>query len=211
LIFNFAFSVFNFTFNFMLSTFYPIIQTVVIYTMLAFVITLILRLIFNYSDPNPFGSVGRFSYKLKKLTDRFVYPAARLLAQFRVDTRLAPLVTIFISVVLAYFALGIVSNTFFIVDGLSAAFKANNAKALIGFVLYGLLSIYILFIFIRFISSWFVFTRNTFLGFVQRVTDPILIPARRLIPTIGMFDISAMLVLLLLGFLQTIILRTFVY
>jgi len=107
--------------------------------------------------------------------------------------------------------LGIVSNTFFIVDGLSAAFKANNAKALIGFVLYGLLSIYILFIFIRFISSWFVFTRNTFLGFVQRVTDPILIPARRLIPTIGMFDISAMLVLLLLGFLQTIILRTFVY
>jgi len=195
----------------MLSTFYPIIQTVVIYTMLAFVITLILRLIFNYSDPNPFGSVGRFSYKLKKLTDRFVYPAARLLAQFRVDTRLAPLVTIFISVVLAYFALGIVSNTFFIVDGLSAAFKANNAKALIGFVLYGLLSIYILFIFIRFISSWFVFTRNTFLGFVQRVTDPILIPARRLIPTIGMFDISAMLVLLLLGFLQTIILRTFVY
>ena len=195
----------------MLSTFYPIIQTVVIYAMLAFVITLILRLIFNYSDPNPFGSVGRFSYKLKKLTDRFVYPAARLLAQFRVDTRLAPLVTIFISVVLAYFALGIISNTFFIVDGLSAAIKANNAKALIGFVLYGLLSIYILFIFIRFISSWFVFARNTFLDFVHRVTDPILIPARRLIPTIGMFDISAMLVLLLLGFLQTIILRTFVY
>ncbi|MBA4123035.1 MAG: YggT family protein [Acidobacteria bacterium] len=195
----------------MLSTFYPIIQTVVIYAMLAFVITLILRLIFNYSDPNPFGSVGRFSYKLKKLTDRFVYPAARLLAQFRVDTRLAPLVTIFISVVLAYFALGIISNTFFIVDGLTEAIKTNNAKALIGFVLYGLLSVYILFIFIRFIGSWFVFTRNTFLGFVHRVTDPILIPARRLIPTIGMFDISAMLVLLLLGFLQTIILRTFVY
>ncbi len=195
----------------MLSTFYPIIQTVVIYTMLAFVLTLILRLIFNYSDPNPFGSIGRFSYKLKKLTDRFVYPAARLLAQFRVDTRLAPLVTIFISVVLAYFALGIVSNTFFIVDGLVSAIKVNNAKALIGFVLYGLLSVYILFIFIRFIGSWFVFTRNTFLDFVQRVTDPILIPARRLIPTIGMFDISAMLVLLLLGFLQTIILRTFVY
>ncbi len=195
----------------MLLTFYPIIQTIVIYVMLAFVITLILRLIFNYSDPNPFGSVGRFSYKLKKLTDRFVYPAARLLAQFRVDTRLAPLVTIFISVVLAYFTLGIVSNTFFIIDGLTEAIKTNNTKALIGWVLYGLLSVYILFIFIRFISSWFVFTRNTFLGFVQRVTDPILIPARRLIPTIGIFDISAMLVLLLLGFLQTIILRTFVY
>ncbi len=195
----------------MLSTLYPIIQTVVIYAMLVFVIALILRLIFNYSDPNPFGAVGRFSYNLKKATDRFVYPAARFLATFRVDTRLAPLVTIFLALILAYFTLQIISNTFFIIDGLTGAVAAGNVKALIGFVLYALVSIYILFIFIRFLASWFVFTRNTFLGFVQRVTDPVLIPVQRLIPPIGMFDISAMLVLLLLGFLQTIILRTFVY
>jgi YggT family protein len=195
----------------MLSTFYPVIQTIVIYAMLIFVIALILRLIFNYSDPNPFGAVGRFSYNLKKTTDRFVYPAARLLATFRVDTRLAPLVTIFLSIVLAYFTLQIIGNTFFIVDGLTEAILKNNAKALIGFVLYALVSIYILFIFIRFLASWFVFTRNTFLGFVRRVTDPVLLPVQRLIPPIGMFDISAMLVLLLLGFLQTIILRAFVY
>lgn len=193
----------------MLLPFYPIIQTVVIYAMLAFVVALIVRLIFNYSDPNPFGSVGRFSYKLKKATDRFVYPAARLLAGFRVDTRLAPLVTIFIAVVLAYFAVGIVHNTFFVIDGLVKSVSENNAKALIGYVLYALLSVYILFIFIRFIGSWFVFTRNTFLGFVQRVTDPVLIPAQRIIPTVGMFDISAMLVLLLLGFLQALVRSTF--
>ncbi len=193
----------------MLSTFYPIIQTIVIYAMLIFVIALILRLIFNYSDPNPFGAVGRFSYNLKKATDRFVYPAARLLATFRVDTRLAPLVTIFLSIVLAYFSLQIIGNTFFIVDGLTGAILRNNAKALIGFVLYALVSIYILFIFIRFLASWFVFTRNTFLGFVRRVTDPVLLPAQRLIPPVGMFDISAMLVLLLLGFLQTIIRSAF--
>jgi YggT family protein len=195
----------------MLSTIYPIIQTVVIYTMLAFVIALIARLIFNYSDPNPFGKVGRFSYNLKKATDRFVYPAARLLASFRVDTRLAPLVTIFVAVLLAYFTLQIISNTFFVIDGLTASIAAGNVKAIIGFVLYALISVYILFIFIRFLSSWFVFSRNTFLGFVTRVTDPILVPARRIIPTVGIFDISAMLVLLLLGFLQTIILRAFVY
>jgi len=195
----------------MLLPFYPIIQITVIYVMLAFVITMVTRLILNYSDPNPFGGIGRFSYKLKKATDRFVYPAARLLANFRVDTRLAPLVTIFISVILAYFTLGMINNTFFVIDGLSEAISRNNAKALIGFVLYGLLSIYILFIFIRFIGAWFVFSRNTFLGFVQRVTDPVLIPVQRVIPTIGIFDISAMLVLLLLGFLQTLVLRFFVY
>ncbi|HLM59743.1 MAG TPA: YggT family protein [Pyrinomonadaceae bacterium] len=194
----------------MLANFYPIIQTVVIYAMLIFVIALIVRLIFNYSDPNPFGTVGRFSYNLKKATDRFVYPAARLLANFRVDTRLAPLVTIFISVLLAYFTLQIIGNTFFIVDGLTEAIKQNNAKALVGFTLYTLVSVYILFIFIRFLASWFVFTRNTFLGFVQRVTDPVLIPVQRLIPPIGIFDISAMLVLILLGFIQTLVLRLFV-
>lgn len=193
----------------MLSTFYPVIQTIVIYAMLVFVSALILRLIFNYSDPNPFGAVGRFSYNLKKATDRFVYPAARLLASFRVDTRLAPLVTIFLSIVLAYFTLQIIGNTFFIVDGLTEAILRNNAKALIGFVLYALVSVYILFIFIRFLASWFVFAPNTFLGFVRRVTDPVLLPAQRLIPPVGMFDISAMLVLLLLGFLQTIIRSTF--
>jgi len=195
----------------MLSTIYSVIQTIVIYTMLVFVSALILRLIFNYSDPNPFGAVGRFSYNLKKATDRFVYPAARLLATFRVDTRLAPLVTIFLSIVLAYFTLQIIGNTFFIVDGLTDAIFRNDAKALIGFLLYALVSVYILFIFIRFLASWFVFKRNTFFGFVQRVTDPVLIPVQRLIPPIGIFDISAMLVLLLLGFLQTIILRVFVY
>lgn len=193
----------------MLSTIYPIIQTVVIYAMLVFVVALILRLIFNYCDPNPFGAVGRFSYNLKKATDRFVYPAARFLATFRVDTRLAPLVTIFLSIVLAYFTLQIIGNTFFIVDGLTEAILRNNAKALIGFVLYALVSLYILFIFIRFLASWFVFARSTFIGLVRRVTDPVLLPAQRLIPPIGMFDISAMLVLLLLGFLQTIIRSAF--
>lgn len=194
----------------MLANAYQIIQSVVIYTMLAFVAALVLRLIFNYSDPNPFGKVGRFSYNLKKATDRFVYPAARLLAQFRIDTRLAPVVTILIAIVLAYFVLQIISNTFFVIDGISEGVRTGNAMAIVGFVLYGLISVYVLFIFIRFLSSWFVFTRNTFLGFVQRVTDPILIPARRIIPMVGIFDISAMIVLILLGFLQTFVLRAFV-
>ncbi|MDQ3178990.1 MAG: YggT family protein [Acidobacteriota bacterium] len=195
----------------MLLEIYPIISLVVTIAFLIFLALMILRLIFNYSDPNPFGKVGRFSYQLKKRTDHFVYPAARLLANFRVDTRLAPLVTLFIGGVLAYFSLQIIWNTLFIIDELSKGITSGNFKAIIGIILYAVLSIYVLFIFIRFISMWFVFSRNTFLGFVQRVTDPVLIPLRRLIPPIGMFDISAMLLLLLIGFLQTIVLRTFVY
>ena len=197
--------------GFLLNEVYPVISLIFTAVTAAFVAVLILRLIFSYTDPNPFGAIGRFGFKVRKLTERFVYPAIRLLAQFRVDTRLAPLVTIFITLLLAYFALQIIGNTFFIIDGLQTNIMNGNIKAVVGFVLYALISVYILFIFLRFLSSWFVFGRNTFFAFVQRVTDPVLIPARRLIPTIGMFDISAMLILILLGFLQTIIMRVFVY
>jgi uncharacterized protein YggT (Ycf19 family) len=44
----------------------------------------------------------------------------------------------------------------------------------------------------------------------MRVTDPILLPVQKLIPPIGMFDISAMVVLLLIGLLQTLVLNMFV-
>src|SRR5215213_9301277 len=170
---------------------YPIISSVVLYAMLIFIALMTLRLIFNYSDPNPFGTIGRFSYQLKKRTDRFVYPAARLLANFGIDTRLAPVITILISAILAYFAVQIVGNVFFIIDVLTVGIREGNVKWIIGILLYAVLSLYVLLIFIRFISSWFVFTRNTFLGLVKRMTDPILIPFQRLIPTIGMLDISA--------------------
>ena len=190
---------------------YPIFRLAVWGLFSVFLGMLILRLIFNYSDPNPFGKVGRFGFKVRKVTEKWVYPAARFFAMYRIDTRLAPLLTIFIGFVLTYFFTQIVGNTFFVIDGLTVGIVNGNPKVLIGFILYGLLSILVLFIFIRFISSWFVFTRNTFLGFVKKVTDPILLPVQRLIPPIGMFDISAMIVLVLIGFLQSIVMNIFVY
>ena len=192
------------------NTIYPVIFWIITGTFLVFLAALVLRLIFNYTDPNPFGKIGRFSYHLKKRTDKFVYPAARFLANFRIDTRLAPLLTALIAGVLTYFALRIIGETFSVVEALNKAIENGNIKAFIGVVLYGLLDVLILFIFIRFISAWFVFTRNTFLGFVMRVTNPIILPFQRLIPPIGMFDISAMIVLILIGFLQTIVMRTLV-
>ncbi len=189
---------------------YPYISLVVTIAFCVFLTTMILRLIFNYSDPNPFGKVGRFSYHLKKRTDKFVYPAARFLANFRVDTRLAPILTALVGGVLTYFALNIIFETFRVIQALTTAKEGGNIKAFVGITIYGLLDVLILFIFIRFISSWFIFTRNTFLGFVMRVTDPILLPFRKLVPTIGMFDISAMILLILIGFLQTLVINIFV-
>ena len=96
------------------------------------------------------------------------------------------------------------------IDGLTLGLKAGNPKVIIGFVIYGALSLLVLLILLRFLSSWFVFTRNTFFGFVKKVTDPIMLPVQKLIPPIGMFDISAMIVLILINVLQSIVLRVFV-
>ena len=195
----------------LLNSIYPIVSLVFTAAFLIFLGLLVLRLIFSYSDPNPFGKIGQLSFKIRKMTERFVYPAARLLANFKIDTRLAPIVTILMAGAITYFALGIIFNTFYVIDGLTAGVLLGKPMVIIGFILYGLLSVLVLFIFIRFISSWFVFTRNTFLGFVKRVTDPILIPFQKLIPPIGVFDISAMILLILISLLQSLVLRIFVF
>jgi len=192
------------------ATVYPIAWMILWGAFLVFLTFMLLRLIFNYADPNPFGKVGRLGFKIRKLTEKWVYPAARFLANFRVDTRLAPLVTLFIGLVFTYFASQIIGNTFFVVDGISIGIASGNPRMFIGFVLYGLLSLLVLFIFIRFLSQWFVFTRKTFLGFVMKVTNPIMLPVQKLIPPIGMFDLSAMIVLIVIGLLQSVVLNVFV-
>ena len=192
----------------LLSTVYPIVRLIVWGAFLGFLALMIARLVFNYADPNPFSRVGRSAFKLRKITERFVYPAARFLANFRVDIRLAPLVVILIALIATFFGLRILENAFFVTDGLSASISVGNVKATVGYILYGLLSLLILLILIRFISQWFVFASNTFLAFVRRVTDPIMLPVQRLIPPIGMFDISAMVVLIVIFILQAIVMNT---
>lgn len=196
--------------GYLTTTILPVIELVVWGLFLAAALLLLLRLAFNYSDPNPFGRVGRFGFKIRKITEKYVYPAMRFLATYRINVKLAPLLTLLIVLVLTYFALQIIGSAFFVIDGITMGIMAGSGKIIAGFILYALLSILVLFIFIRVLSSWFVFSRNTFMGFVKRVTDPIILPVQRIIPPLGMVDISALLVLILISFLQTIVLKTFV-
>ena len=131
---------------------YPIVRIVVWSLFGIYLGILLLRLVFNYADPNPFGKIGRFGFKVRRATEKWVYPMARFLARYRIDTRLAPLLSIFIGLIFTYFAMQIIGNTFYVIDGLTAGVANGNPKVFIGFVLYGLLSILVLFIFIRFIS-----------------------------------------------------------
>src|SRR5215204_677733 len=101
----------------MLTVVYPVIQGFIVFVVMIVVILMILRLIFNYTDPNPFSIIGKFSYNLKKFTDRIVYPSAGMLAHLRIDTRIAPLLTMLGSIVIGYFILQIFFYLFLTVDG----------------------------------------------------------------------------------------------
>ena len=195
----------------MFSETYFIIRSIVIFAVLGFVALMLGRLILNYTDPNPFGKIGRLAFKYRKLTERFVYPAARFLARFGIDVRLGPILTILIVAVLTYFLLQIIADALYIAGGLSAGIANNNLKVFVGYFLYAVISLFMFLVFMRVLSSWFVFTKNTFFGFVRRVTDPVILPLQRLIPPVGMFDLSALILLILLSLLQQFIMRLFVY
>jgi YggT family protein len=196
--------------SFMLPIAYLVVQTIVLVLLSVVCTLMVLRLIFSYADPNPFGALGKAAFKLRKATEAYVFPAERFLMRFRIDIKFAPLLVILLVCFAAYVGLQIIGNAFFVADGLVAGITSGNFKAAAGYFFYGLISLYILFIYIRFIASWFVCTRNTFLGFVRRVTDPLVIPVQKLIPPIGMIDISLLILLLALGFAQSLILKIFV-
>ncbi|HZH34013.1 MAG TPA: YggT family protein [Pyrinomonadaceae bacterium] len=166
------------------------------------ILAMILRIIFNYTDPNPFGSLGKFSYWLKKKTDSLVRPAAGLLSSFRIDARIAPLLSILGICVVAYFLLQLIWNVLFTINGVVVSAGNGQIISLVGYLLYGLLAIYSLLIVIRIVFSWFMNFTNPLMRFLIRITEPILAPFRRIIPPIGMFDISPIILLFLLNFLQ---------
>jgi YggT family protein len=71
--------------------------------------------------------------------------------------------------------------------------------ALVGYIIYGALSVYELLIFIRIIFSWgMVSYGNRLMRFLVRATDPLLVPLRRIIPPLGMMDISPIVAFILI-------------
>lgn len=75
------------------------------------------------------------------------------------------------------------------------------------YVLYQFLSLVQLLIVARVILSWVAspVSRNPIVQFVRQVTDPILLPIRSILPRTGMFDLSPMVALFAIYFLQSLI------
>jgi YggT family protein len=178
---------------------YELFWYAVVSAILLFVALILLRTLVNYADLNPFGWASR---TIRSLTDPFVNPVRRGLVRSGLEPKLSPLLTILVAVLLGWFATRLVFDVTYMLDGIVRSLQRGALIPLVGYVLFGLLAVYSLMIFMRIVFSWGVSSVNRVLRFLIRVTEPVLGPFRRLIPPLGMFDISPIVVLLLIALFQ---------
>ena len=176
---------------------------------IAVIVLVLLRLIVNQADPNPFGWTAR---TIRRLTDPLIGPVRRALMGFGVDPKYAPLVTILIAILLGWFAWQLVSSIVNTVAGVLLGMGAHALVAVVGYVLYGLLSFYSLLIFIRIIFSWVMLSySNRVMRLLVDATEPMLGPLRRMVPLVGPFDISPIIAFIILWLFQAAIRGTLLH
>lgn len=167
------------------------------------ILLMILRLIGDAADLNPFAWTSR---TLRRLTDVFVLPVRGALRQVGIDPKYAPLVVILVSILLGFFMVQLVATLAMTLSGVISSAQNGSPVAVLGFILYGLISFYILLIFMRIIFSWgMVSYTNRVMRFLVDATEPLLGPLRRMIPPLGRFDISPIVAFLILWLFQAAI------
>ncbi len=172
----------------------------------AVILLMVFRLIADAADLNPFGWMSR---TIRRLTDGFVIPVRGALRGFGVDPKYAPLVVILLGILLGYFVLQLVETIAMTLAGLLVSVQAGKMVSALGYILYGLISIYILLIFMRIIFSWgMVSYSNRIMRLLVNATEPLLGPLRRIVPPLGRMDISPIVAFLILWLFQTAIAGT---
>lgn len=170
------------------------------------ILLMVLRLVADGLDLNPFGWMSR---TIRRLTDGLVIPVRGALRNFGVDPKFAPLVVILIVILLGYFLLQLMATIATTILGVLTSAQSGALISVLGFILYGLLSIYILLIIIRIVFSWgMVSYTNRIMRFLVDVTEPLLGPLRRIIPPLGWIDISPIVAFLILWLFQAAIAGT---
>jgi YggT family protein len=190
----------------LLATIDFIFASIVKILILLTVLLMIVRLIINFVDVNPFSALA---LNTRRLSDPLVNPIRRQLLGFGADPKYAPLIVILIVILAGFFCISLVNAVLNMIFGVMFAVQMAAPAALVGYVLYGLLLIYSLLIFFRIVFSWGnVDYRNPVMRLLVRATEPLMGPLRRVVPPIGIFDISPIVAFILLMLFQTAIAGT---
>jgi YggT family protein len=174
---------------------------------LGVILLVLARVLVNYADMNPFS---RTALTVRQFSDPLVNPVRRFLISYGLDQKIAPFVTILIAILIGWLMLEMANSVVFTVRGIFTSLQGGALRPLIGYVLFGVLAVYALLIVARIIFSWGMGMGNRTMRFLVRVTEPILGPFRRIIPPLGMFDISPIVVLVILQVFQRAIVGTLI-
>jgi YggT family protein len=191
---------------------YSLIRWAVIATIMAAILLVILRSIFNYIDVNPFTWHAR---NVRRATDPVIMPVRRMLMAFRLDPKVAPFILIIILIVVGYLIVQIAGTLLNTIAGIFVAVtepKGSTPVGIAGYLLFGFLGLYTLSIFVRIVMSWFGTSyANPLMRFLIRLTEPLLGPLRRMLPTVGMFDVSPIVAFLIVWICQTAVAATLLH
>lgn len=175
------------------------INTAISVVIIAVIGLMLIRLITDAMDLNPFAWTSRTT---RRLTDVFVMPVRGSLRQVGMDPKFAPLVVILVVIVVGYFLgqlLGIVIVT---IGGVWTSVQRGAVITAVGYIIYGLLSLYLILIIARIVFSWGqVSYHNRIMRFLVNTTEPLLGPLRRMLPPLGWIDISPIVAGLIIWFL----------
>lgn len=172
------------------------------------IVLMVLRLIVDALDLNPFGWISRTTHRL---TDGLIIPVRGGLRNFGMDPKFAPLVVILLVILMGYFFQQLVRAIAETIVGVLVSVHDGAMISVLGYILYGAISIYILLIVIRIVFSWGrVSYRNRIMRFLFDVTEPLLGPLRRIIPPLGWIDISPIVAFIILWLFQAAIAGTLI-
>lgn len=176
------------------------IEWIIVAVIVGVIALMIIRLIANAMDLNPFSWLAS---TIRRLSDPFIIPIRRGLMGFGIDPKYSPLVVILITILLGFFVLQLTNTLAATAAGILISVKSASVIAVLGYLIYGAVSIYMLLIFIRIVFSWgMVSYSNRVMRFLVNTTEPLLGPLRRIIPPLGMMDISPIFAFLILWLLQ---------
>ena len=195
-----------------LAAIYYFIRWAVTAIIMAAILLIILRSIFNYIDVNPFTWHAR---NVRRATDPALNPVRRMLMAFRIDPKIAPFIVIILMILIGFLIVQTAGTLLNTIAGIVFAVTERKLGApvgIAGYLLFGFLGLYTLAIFVRIILSWFGTSyANRLMRFLIRLTEPLLGPLRRMLPTVGMFDISAIVAFLIVMICQAAVAATLLH
>jgi len=173
----------------------------------AVILLMIVRLIADAMDLNPFAWTSR---TIRRLSEPIMIPMRGGLRGIGVDPKYAPAVVILISLLVGVFVLQMVTITAVSIVGVIESARIGAFFWVLGFILYGLLSIYAPLIIIRVIFSIAMLSYSyRIMRFLVEITEPLLGPLRRVVPVLGRFDVSPIVALLIVWVCQAAVVSIF--